>query len=73
MTNIEQKQFQALKDWYMKQKDKFKRLGWKHSGESYICDDGTLIVVLLCGRNRHYLQVSTGGNVCFAPVRMSCF
>lgn len=73
MTEAEQKQLQALKNWHMEQKGKLKKYGWKYSGKAHIHDDGTLVVVLLCGRNRHYLQVSTDGNVCFAPVTMDCF
>jgi hypothetical protein len=70
MTEVEQTQLQALRNWYVKRKNRLKKFGWKYSRETNIHDDGTLVVVLLCGRNRHYLQVSTDGNVCFAPVTM---
>lgn len=73
MTEIEQMQCQMLKNWYECKKDKLKKLRWRYGGEAYTHDDGTLVVVMLCGRNRHYLQVSMDGNVCFAPVTMSCF
>lgn len=73
MTDIEHKQFQALKEWYAKRKEKLIKLGWKYSGESYIHEDGVLIVVLLCGKNKHYLQVTIDGNVSFAPTTMNCF
>jgi predicted site-specific integrase-resolvase len=73
MTEIEQIQFNAFKTWYLKRKDKLKRFGWKYSGESYLHDDRTLIVVLLNDKNRHFLQVTTKGEIAFAPMRMTCF
>jgi hypothetical protein len=73
MTEVEQTQLRALRNWYAKRKSRLEKYGWEYSRETYIHDDGTLVVVLLCGGNRHYLQVSTEGNVCFAPATMNCF
>jgi len=74
MTEIEQVQVNALKYWWVKRKEKAKKLGWKFEGNCYKHDDGTLIVIMLdSSNNKHFLQVSTNGNICFAPTKMTCF
>lgn len=71
---IEQIQLNALKTWWAKRKEKAKKLGWKYGRKSYIREDGALMITMLDGsNNKHFLKVSTDGEVCFEPATMTCF
>lgn len=74
LTETEQIQINALRHWWAKIKEKAKKLGWKYGKESYKHKNGTLVVILLdASGNKHFLQISTTGDISFAPATMSCF
>ena len=56
MTEIEQVQANALKYWWVKRKEKAKKLGWKFEGNCYKHDDGILIVIMLVNFMKIFIQ-----------------
>lgn len=68
MEKLTPEQKVAIKEFWFKAKPK----GWKYTGQVRATVENTLIITLLDPKgNKHWLQVTADGKVCFRPTTLA--